>query len=66
MKIAQRFNAGIPRRRALSPVGTAELVVFQPSLRDLSRTIPSPSVETLGYSRLSLRDTGARVRSLNS
>ena len=44
------------RRVALSPVGTAEARPIQPSLWDLSRTTPAPSVETLGYSQLSLRD----------
>src|SRR5207245_870119 len=49
------------RRTRSSPVGTAEPVVLQPSLRDLSRTIPAPSPAAagLGYSRLSLRDRGA-------
>src|SRR5258708_19136625 len=36
--------------------GTAEPVIFQPSLRDLFRTIPAPNVETLGYCRMSFRD----------
>ena len=39
-----------------SKLGTAEPVVSQLPLRDLSRTIPAPSVETLGYFRSSLRD----------
>lgn len=32
---------------------------LQPSLRDSSRPVPTPSVETLGCSRVSLRDGGA-------
>jgi hypothetical protein len=52
----QRWDGG---RIALSPVGTAEPAIFLPSLRDLSRARSTPSVETLGYSRLSLRDTGS-------
>src|SRR5437879_5808667 len=43
-------------RAAASPEGTIERAAFQPSLRDLSPTPPTPRVETLGYSRLSLRD----------
>ena len=36
-----------------SPEGTAEWVRYRPSLRDLSPRASTPSVETLGYSRLS-------------
>src|ERR1035437_8935744 len=39
-----------------SPVGTAEDTQVRPSLRDLGLFGTGPSVETLGYSRLSLRD----------
>jgi len=52
----QRWDCG---RIVPSPEGTAESAVFQPSLRDLSHTTSSPSVETLGYFRWSLRDRGA-------
>src|SRR5437899_2225229 len=44
---------------ALSPVGTTEAAAFLPSLRGLSREALKPSVETLGYFRLSLRDRAA-------
>ena len=46
-------------RLVLSPEGTAEPVVSQPSLRDLWLPTPAPSVETLGYFLLSLRDEDA-------
>ena len=38
------------------PDGTADTPLFQPSLRDLVQPNLCPSVETLGYSRASLRD----------
>src|SRR5260370_41801206 len=57
---SQAFQRWDRRRTPPSPVGTAEPVLSQPSLRDLSHSIPAPSVETLGYFRLSLRDRGAR------
>src|SRR6266496_812491 len=53
------------RRKNLSPEGTAERVLgrttFQPSLRDLFCCGIHPSVETLGYSHLSLRDIPFRI-----
>src|SRR5258708_2322059 len=42
-----------------SPGGTAEPAAFQASLRDSSATTPTPSIETLGYFRMSLRDRAA-------
>ncbi len=42
-----------------SPGGTADATSFQASLRDASATTPTPSVETLGYFRMSLRDRAA-------
>src|SRR5262245_47200922 len=58
MKIAQRFNAGIVVERLRVPKGRLNPSAFQSSLRDLSQP-GHPSVETLGYFRLSLRDRGA-------
>src|SRR5947209_10966736 len=53
------------RRMNLSPEGTAERVpgraIFQPSLRDLFWCGIHPSVETLGYFHLSLRDIHFRI-----
>src|SRR5947209_7532434 len=53
------------RRMNLSPEGTAERVpgraIFQPSLRDLFWSGRRPSVETLGYFHLSLRDIHFRI-----
>src|SRR5258708_14915924 len=43
-----------------SPGGTADVAALQASLRDASATTPTPSVETLGYFRMSLRDRAAR------
>ena len=48
----QRWDRGYP---ILNPEGTVE-AVFQPPLRDLAHSPATPSVETLGYSRGSLRD----------
>jgi hypothetical protein len=59
MRIAQRFNAGTAAENPPSPEGTDEPVASQPSLRDLSRAAPKPSVETLDYFRLSLRESDA-------
>ena len=42
-----------------SPGGTADVTAFQASLRDASAPTPIPSVETLGYCRMSLRDRAA-------
>src|SRR5258708_36848270 len=42
-----------------SPGGTAESAASQASLRDASATTPTPSVETLGYFRMSLQDRAA-------
>src|SRR5258708_33412339 len=47
-------------RVAVSPVGTVEAAIVLPSLRDLSHKTLQPSVETLGYFRLSLRDRAPR------
>jgi hypothetical protein len=52
------FQRWVRNQVRLSPEGTVEPALCQPSLRDLSRTTSTPSVETLGYSRLSLRDCG--------
>src|ERR1051326_8563337 len=52
----QRWDRG---HRIVSPGGTAE-PIFQPSLRDLPVDPAIPSVETLGYSRSSLRDYAKR------
>src|SRR6185436_7887708 len=49
----QRWDRGDLIR---SPEGTIEIGGAQPSLRDSPHTAASPSVETLGYFRLSLRD----------
>jgi len=61
-EIARRFYAGnavdairVPKGRLNEPADTLR----QPSLRDLSRRGRLPSVETLGYCRLSLRDRSA-------
>jgi hypothetical protein len=35
---------------------------FRPSLRDLITLLKSPNVETLGYSRMSLRDKREKVK----
>ena len=56
MRIAQRFNAGSRASEGKVPKGRLRSGRVQPSLRDSSSVRPSPSVETLGYSRLSLRD----------
>ncbi len=58
MKIAQRFNAGIAAKHVQVPEGRPS-AAFQASLRDASATTPTPSVETLGYFRMSLRDRAA-------
>ena len=61
MKIARRFNAGKHRARHISPEGTAEafgvgLELSRPfGTRDPLAT--DPALKTLGYSRLSLRDS---------
>src|SRR5260370_4573129 len=59
MKIARRFNAGIAAKHVQVPEGRPESAAFQASLRDASATTPTPSVETLGYFRMSLRDRAA-------
>ena len=50
------FQRWEPSRLAVSPEGTAAPAFIQPSLRDSTLTVPPPSVETLGYFHLSLRD----------
>ena len=59
-RIAQCFKHWVSGVGASSPVGTAECgccgQLSQPSLRDSSSCLSQPSVETLGYYRLSLRD----------
>ena len=50
------FQRWDPSQKEASPKGTAEKMQPQPSLRDLLCGPRIPSVETLGYSRLSLRD----------
>jgi len=78
LRIAQRFNAGIAIKSTSSPEGTAErattrygertcatrrkAAAFRPSLRDLAHFQGCPSVETLGYWRLSLRDRRHRAQ----
>ncbi len=71
--IAQRFNVGFSVRWILSPEGTAEFVSHagrpakvQPSLRDGSNAEPYPNVETLGYFRMSLRDSSQRAENATS
>jgi hypothetical protein len=57
MKIAQRFNAGIVVGQPSSPdQGRLSGLVFIRPFRDSHRKTPAPSVETLGYGRMSLRD----------
>jgi hypothetical protein len=63
MTIAQPFKVGMRLECCRSPEGTAEsaaldlkLALVQPSLRDLVYFNRPPKVETLGYSRKSLRD----------
>lgn len=67
--IAQRFNVGFNVRQVISPEGTAEIPTrslrqakTQPSLRDARNAEPFPNVETLGYSRSSLRDNSVGAR----
>src|SRR5260370_8534408 len=43
-------------RAAPSPEGTAEKRRARPSLRDLARTVPAPSAESLGYYQMPLPD----------
>ena len=50
------FQRWVRTSRSISPEGTTEGGRVRPSLRDLSRRDLQPSVETPGYSRLSLRD----------
>jgi hypothetical protein len=50
----QRWDGG---QMVQSPIGTAEPAAVLPSRWDLFGATAIPSVETLGYSRLSLRDT---------
>jgi len=57
MRIAPRFNAGTKGRLFQVPKGLPNSGAFQPSLRDLCPWASIPSVETLGYCRLSLRDS---------
>src|SRR5258708_35922303 len=52
------FGAGTAAKHVQVP-GTAESAAFQASLRDASATTATPSVETPGYFRMSLRDRAA-------
>jgi len=54
-----RFQRWDRSQTCPSPGGTAESAAFQASLRDASATTPTPSVETPGYFRMSLRDRAA-------
>src|SRR5438477_250710 len=65
-RIAQRFNVGISAQEAVSPEGTAENApsVSRPFGTDGSLLI-DPNVETLGYSRPSLRDENLIERHLD-
>src|SRR5262249_36124637 len=59
----QRWDRGLV---VSSPKGTAESTVHRPSLRDLCVWASIPSVETLGYFRLSLRDKAVyKIRTLS-
>src|SRR5271157_2137013 len=70
MKIAQRFNAGFKApKRSTAPPGAAETKRANRSAAPtgLAGFINTkPSVETLGYSRMSLRDKDLRQRHANS
>jgi len=60
VKIAQRFNAGLSHAQIRSPEGTTEgcllpcISIVPPGLASSNQS--EPSVETLGYYRMSLRD----------
>jgi hypothetical protein len=57
LKIAQRFNAGWATGLDKVPQGRLKSsALVRPSLRDSTFHHPPPSVETLGYFQLSLRD----------
>ncbi len=57
----ERLGPG--RRIRLSPDGAAETSGTQPSLRDSNITGPGyPTLKTLGYCRMSLRDKNSRQR----
>src|SRR5258708_2793641 len=58
------FQRWVASREQTSPGGTAEQKVFRPSLSGLMPDDATPSVETLGYSRLSLRDKSRAAQNL--
>lgn len=65
MRIAQRFNAGLRRDKGTSPVRDDRTGLVPNVLSPLRGLVPSvrePSVETLGYYRMSLRDNGISKR----
>ena len=66
LRIAQCFKHWVSGVGASSPVGTAECGCgsqhSQPSRWDSFCCLSPPSVETLGYYRLSLRDNDTRFR----
>ena len=67
-RIAHRFNGGSGRAKESSPAGTAErkaeiqrlCPAFCHPFGTWGHSTAKPSVETLGYSRMSLRDNGRR------
>ena len=66
--IAHGFNRGL-RRKKQSPAGTAEARIvstrrriYQPSLRDSHSLASAPTVETVGYFQMSLRDKMKRSK----
>ena len=67
------MNVGFSVRGIISPEGTAEFVSHAgrpakvpPSLRDGSNAEPYPNVATLGYFRMSLRDSSQRAENATS
>ena len=61
MRIAQRFNAWGWAARIVSPEGTTDAAVSNRPFGTLTPFDGHPSVETLGYSRTSLRDEDAHI-----
>src|SRR5262249_52214603 len=57
------FQRRVGAAFGISPGGTAEAQLGWPSLRDFGPPNRGPSVETLGYSHLSLRDENAQILS---
>src|SRR5262249_16609521 len=53
------FQPWVSDQLPLSPGGTAELTTIHPSLRDLGCMTRQPNVETLGSSRVFLRNKGS-------